>query len=277
MANDRRARRRGLRGALAALLCLGVSTSAMAWDRPQWVRQLGTSDYDESHSVATDGDGNVYITGWTEGSPAGPNQGINDAWLAKYSTAGDLLWTRQLGTDSFDYSHGVATDRAGNVYITGGTEGSLGGTNQRGPDAYVAKYSTAGALRWVRQIGTSSADVSEGVATDGDGSIYISGTTAGSLGGANQGLNNAWLPSIREPARCAGRGNSENVSTISNLASRPMARAMSISPAIALARSAEPMLGSRMPLSPSIPAVVDDWSTARTLPSSFKYWRRHST
>ena len=41
-----------------------------------------------------------------------------------------VSWTRQLRTSSYDTSNGVATDSIGNVYISGITEGSLGGANQ---------------------------------------------------------------------------------------------------------------------------------------------------
>lgn len=159
-----------------------------------WTRQLGTSvSFDVSLGVATDGDSNVYITGFTDGSLGGPNQGEWDAWLAKYSAAGTLCWKRQLGTDNIDVSHSVATDEDGNIYISGGTQGSLGGAYRGEYDAWLAKYSPAGALRWKRQLGTSATDISQGIAADGDGNVYISGYTNGSLGGANQGGYDAWL------------------------------------------------------------------------------------
>jgi DNA-binding protein HU-beta len=55
----------GACAAPAALLCVGVTTSAMAWDRSQWVRQLGTSESDISYGVAADSENNVYISGST--------------------------------------------------------------------------------------------------------------------------------------------------------------------------------------------------------------------
>jgi hypothetical protein len=152
-----------------------------------WRNQLGTPDWDYSNSVSTDADGDIYISGFTNGSLAGPNNGQWAAWVAKYSAAGKLLWKRQLGTPGGDFSNGVATDGDRNVYISGSTYGSLGGANQGLEDAWIAKYSTHGVLRWKRQLGTSADDVSKGVATNGEGNVYISGSTYGSLGGAKQG------------------------------------------------------------------------------------------
>ena len=50
------------------------------------------------------------------------------------------LWVRQLGTESTEFANSVATDAAGNVYLTGSTLGSLGGANRGDADAWVAKY-----------------------------------------------------------------------------------------------------------------------------------------
>jgi hypothetical protein len=182
---------RGLCGALAAALFLGLAHPALASSQPQWVRQLGTAQYEQARGVATDGDGNIYIAGGATGS--GSHQGSDDAFLAKYSAAGALRWKRQLGTASYDYTLGVATDGDGNVYIAGGTGGSVGGHNEGNNDAWVAKYSAAGALRWKQQLGTSEAEAAEGVATDGEGNVYIAGATWGSLGGPQQGNGDAWV------------------------------------------------------------------------------------
>lgn len=122
---------------LAILLPVPVQAQTVSW-----TRQLGTSSSDQSFSVATNSIGNVYISGLTQGSLGGANQGGVDAWVAKYSSNGALVWKKQLGTSNNDESFGVATDSNSNVYISGRTGGSLGGAFQGGfYDAWVAKYS----------------------------------------------------------------------------------------------------------------------------------------
>jgi hypothetical protein len=158
-----------------------------------WTRQLGTSSYDESFSVAVDGSGNAYISGWTDGSLGGPNAGCTDAFLAMYDPAGTLLWTRQLGTGSSAASYSVAIDGSGNAYISGETDGSLGGPNAGYSDAFLVKYDLFGSLLWARQLGTASYDASWSVAVDGSGNAYISGVTEGSLGGPIAGIADAFL------------------------------------------------------------------------------------
>lgn len=59
---------------------------------------------------------NAYITGFTLGSLGGPNPdpGHYDAFLAKFDSAGNPLWLRQIGTTDNDERHDVAAGAAGN-------------------------------------------------------------------------------------------------------------------------------------------------------------------
>jgi len=84
-------------------------------------------------------------------------------------------------------------DGSGNAYITGRTFGSLGGSNAGGCDAFVAKYNSGGDLQWAPQIGTSGDDRGYSVAVDSSGSPTICGITAGTLGEANMGYEDAFL------------------------------------------------------------------------------------
>ncbi len=158
-----------------------------------WTRQLGTSQADFSYSVAVDGAGNPFISGWTRGSLGGPNAGNDDAFLTKYDSDGNLLWTEQLGTPNYDYSCSVAVDGAGNAFISGYTSGSLGGTNAGSTDAFVTKYDSDGNLLWTQQLGTSGSDYSYSVGVDGAGNAFISGYTSGSLGGPKPGREDVFL------------------------------------------------------------------------------------
>ena len=75
--------------------------------------------------MAVDGSGNVFATGHYVNSidlggvtpltsalisqVMGPSQ---DAYLVKYSSTGDYLWSKSLGGDGLDDGRGVATDSA---------------------------------------------------------------------------------------------------------------------------------------------------------------------
>ena len=92
--------------------------------------------------------------------------------------------SRQLARSSNDYAYGVATDSSGNVYVAGGTNGGLdGNTNAGNTDLFVVKYNSSGTKQWTRQLGSSSRDSANDVATDSSGNIYVTGTTYWELDG----------------------------------------------------------------------------------------------
>jgi hypothetical protein len=166
-----------------------------------WTTQFGTTGDDYGHAAAPDGAGGVYVTGGTEGSLGGPNAGGYDVFLARYAHTGNQLWTRQLGTDSADGANAAAPDGAGGVYVAGDTDGSLGGPNAGGQDAWIERYDADGIQLWTIQFGTPEKDVLTGATTDGTGGVFVSGRTAGNLDGQNAGDYDAFL------ARYDGDGN----------------------------------------------------------------------
>jgi len=158
-----------------------------------WVRQVVTSSGEDAYAAAPDGSGGVYVTGSTTGIFGGASAGGDDAWLARYDGMGTQVWIRQLGTSEDDSAKAAAQDGFGGVYVAGQTNGSLGGTQAGGPDAWVARYDSAGNLVWTRQLGTSAAEDTFGAAADSYGGVYLAGSTEGSLGGSNAGKNDAWV------------------------------------------------------------------------------------
>jgi autotransporter-associated beta strand protein len=147
-----------------------------------WTRQFGSSAQDEALGVAVDATG-VYVVGFTTGTlPGQANLGDEDAFVRKYDAAGNLLWTRQFGTDHPDRTYAVAVDGTG-VYVAGSIGGTLPGqTSFGGTDAFVRKYDAAGNETWTRQFGTVAVEVANAIAADATG-VYVAGMTTGSFPG----------------------------------------------------------------------------------------------
>ena len=149
-----------------------------------WVHQMGTSGADEAYGVHVDASENVYVAGATEGNLDGnTNAGKYDVFISKLSSAGTKLWTRVLGTSATDQARSLTTDGSGNVIVGGFTEGDLAATNLGNWDMLVAKFDSSGAQLWVQQLGTSERDAAYGVSTDASGSVYVAGSTYGSIDG----------------------------------------------------------------------------------------------
>jgi len=138
----------------------------------EWIRQIGTVEYDDSNDVAVDSTGNIYLTGGTMGDLGGANAGNYDPWVAKYDSQGNQLWLQQFGTNNDDYSNGVAVDGAGNVYLTGRV-------NVPGTEVWIAKYDPQGNQLWLQQFGSAYGQYSHSVTVDLDGNIYLTGKIDG--------------------------------------------------------------------------------------------------
>ncbi len=160
-----------------------------------WSRQFGTAGNDYAAAIATDANGDVYVTGYTTGALEGAHTGSFDVFVRAYDGDGELRWTRQFGTSGVDRANGIAADDGG-VYVVGFTDGALGGGQTGAGDAFLRAYTANGDLRWTRQFGTSSADDARGVATDGEGDVYVVGSTSGALEGDHFGSSDAFVRSF---------------------------------------------------------------------------------
>jgi hypothetical protein len=151
-------------------------------------KQLGVAGQTTGgQSVATDASGNVYVAGYTTGGLDGNTlTGTNDFFITKYNSSGIKQYTKQLGvTGKATYGYSVATDASGNVYVAGTTYGGLDGNTLIGTrDFFVTKYDSSGVKQYTRQLGVSGqGTISQSVATDASGNVYVAGTTYGGLDG----------------------------------------------------------------------------------------------
>lgn len=149
-----------------------------------WTRQFGTAGFDGIAKVSADASG-VYVVGATGGAlPGQSHAGAIDAFVRKYDTNGNELWTRQFGTASNDVTNSVSVDASG-VYVGGLTGGTLPGQVSAGDaDAFIRKYDANGNELWTLQFGTPGIDqiTESGVFADTTG-VYVAGETTGALPG----------------------------------------------------------------------------------------------
>jgi hypothetical protein len=157
---------------------------------PPWIgtKQMGVAGHDTfGSSVATDANGNVYVTGFTFGGlDDNTLTGTYDFFVTKYNSSGVKQYTRQMGVaGQFTSGYSVATDASGNVYVAGDTRGGLDGNTLTGTqDFFVTKYDSSGVKQYTRQMGVAGQDTSGYfVATDANGTVYVAGETAGGLDG----------------------------------------------------------------------------------------------
>jgi outer membrane protein assembly factor BamB len=152
------------------------------------------------NAIALDAAGNSYVLGSFSGSLSLgttilTSQGQQDIYLAKYTSAGSLVWATNIGgAGARAYGKALAVDAQGNCYLTGGFSGTLtyntGATQlstlypghmQSWDQILVAKCATNGTVLWARQGGSRDyASWGNAVAVDEDGTCLVTGRLSGS-------------------------------------------------------------------------------------------------
>lgn len=153
-----------------------------------------------SNSVTTDYQNNVYVAGDFSGTVIFDGVGGSDShtssddsttsFLTKYNSSGDYVWTRTVDCTSGNASSNhVNTDIDGNIYVAGNYTGTVafdgvGGidiqTNDNGTNnPYITKYDSDGIYQWANVIDSTNESISDSVAIDADGGVYIDGFFSG--------------------------------------------------------------------------------------------------
>jgi uncharacterized repeat protein (TIGR01451 family) len=142
-----------------------------------WVRTVGTSGRDEGRGVAVGADGSAYLVGsaW-DALPGQTGHGFVDAFVRKYDAAGNVIWTSQFGTASYDDATGViAMD--GHVYVVGTTHGVLGVAAMGGGDVYWRKFDELGSVLSTAQFGTIEFEGNAAIAAGPSATFAVSAGT----------------------------------------------------------------------------------------------------
>jgi hypothetical protein len=157
----------------------------------RWSKSFGGPGTDSGMGVAVDGLGNVYLTGefqQTVDFGDGPRTANGyDLFLGSFDAAtGKLNWVKTFGGPDIDGGRGVATLPNGTVHVTGRIASalSLGGPvlgNAGGQDVFVAVYAPGGAHLWSKSFGSTSHDLAQAIAVDGQGGVYIAGQFTGTM------------------------------------------------------------------------------------------------
>lgn len=153
---------------------------------------------DEGLGVAVSAAGDVFITGYFQGiadfDPSSDtfmlsSQGFRDAFVASYTSDGELRWAKSFGGIADDRGNDVAvyiaTDKSEDIYFTGlfREEASLSDDNTNSTvesngeeDAFLIRLDENTDLEWMYSYGSTSVDIGKQVKTDDSGRVYLLGT-----------------------------------------------------------------------------------------------------
>lgn len=161
-----------------------------------WAKSFGGTSYDYMHSLAIDELGNVYTTGYFDGtSDFDPGAGTfnitsvgeEDVFIQKMDANGNFVWAKSFGGVLKDRGNSIAIDHLGNIFIKGSFEGTVDfdcGTGIHNItaigsiDTFIEKMDTNGNFLWAKtfakSFGSTLVDGSNiGLVIDALGNTYI--------------------------------------------------------------------------------------------------------
>ena len=142
-----------------------------------WVRRYNGpgNSVDYASALEVDNSGNVYVTGYSEGSGTG-----TDYLTIKYDPQGNQIWEqRYSGAGNYDdYAVAISIDASGNIYVTGWSSYDISPYS----DYVTIKYYPDGDTAWVRRYNGPGNfnDKAYAIDIDSSGNVYVTGYSYGS-------------------------------------------------------------------------------------------------
>ncbi len=159
-----------------------------------WANRMGDLSDDSGVSIVIDSNDFLLVAGKFYGSvdfdPSGNTafaQTSAGIFIAKYDTSGNFIWVRSLGGENgyFASPRSIDVDMQGNAYLTGAFQGTMDFDSSNDianlstgwfNEIFVVKYSSSGNYVWAKSMGGENDDISNSIAVDNSGNVYITGT-----------------------------------------------------------------------------------------------------
>ena len=155
----------------------------------------GSTNSPAVNSIEVDSTGNVYATGFFEGTvDFEPGAGVLelvsttnwDMFVAKYDPDGGLVWVKGFGVSggAQDIGWGIAIGPSGNVHVAGKFHGTVDFdpgtetntlTSAGSTDAFLLKLDSNGNYVWAKSMGGTAWDECLDIAVDESGNVYTTG------------------------------------------------------------------------------------------------------
>ena len=168
-----------------------------------WATKAGGSWHDQGYGIIADSE-SCYVTGRfgetaTFGSYSLNSNGYVDIFVAKMDVNGNWLWAIQAGGCDWDGVNGITIDDIGNIYVTGGFEGTASFgfyslLSSGDIDIFVAKIDVGGNWLWAVKAGGIHADKGNEITLDDAGNCYVTGGFRGTaVFGSYSLTSNGWV------------------------------------------------------------------------------------
>lgn len=159
-----------------------------------WAIGIGGIDSDQANKLCLDGN-SIYVTGsFRNTADFNPGPGVAnltaagtlDVFVLKLDIAGNYQWAQRIGGTQGETGYSINTDGVGNVYTVGqfsgtcdfdpSTSGSYTMVAIGSTDGFITKLDASGNFVWVVRIGNTGSETCHGIAFDGPGIFYVTGS-----------------------------------------------------------------------------------------------------
>jgi len=184
---------------ITSLLLLGMASSTAANQfvpalGPTFITYFGGSNFEDATKVAFDNEGNTILIGQTQSNNLNttenafqPDEGGGDwdAFIAKFSPMGELLFSSYLGGTGYEHITSVNVDSNNNMVIAGTTAsaglpttaGALHETHIGSTDGFVFVIAPNGTILYGTYFGGTQEDWIYGMEFDDSGNLMFAGWT----------------------------------------------------------------------------------------------------
>jgi uncharacterized repeat protein (TIGR01451 family) len=163
-----------------------------------WAKRVGASGNENAYGTV-DASGNIYVTGWFEGTvdfdPGATTTNHSaiqrtDVYVMKLDSAGNFAWAHAFGATEYDEAENIWLDAAGNLLVSGRFWGpvdfdpgpatvTLGYGN--GIASFVTKWDPNGNFLWAKGMFGNDDVYPYGLATDVLDNVYSAGVFYGNI------------------------------------------------------------------------------------------------
>ena len=163
-----------------------------------WIKNYGGTGEETAQSVIVTSDGGYAVFGYSnsiDGDIVGKATNVNDYWLLKLDSEGNIQWNKTYGGSKDDRGQRIIQTLDGGYAIVGYAMSSDGdGSNNEGfHDNWILKLDASGTVEWERSFGFSGHDHSYDVLQTADGGFFFVGfvdVTASGGAGADTNKGN---------------------------------------------------------------------------------------
>lgn len=177
-------------------------------DNLQWSKTFGGSDNESAYKGIQTNDGGFALIGHSSSNDGdvSENFGLNDLWIVKLDTNGNLIWEKSFGFSGNDQGFGILQTSDNGYLITGTLDvsASSGEGNDKffkkhaGGDYWAIKLDANGNKEWRNYYGGTFTDTAyDAIETDDNGFLLVGSSDSNDVDiSANKGSYDFWVVKV---------------------------------------------------------------------------------